>query len=238
MNFLDWTLLFYLVIHILVIQEYSSEFYIKLSTTVSLILLIFRCFLSLQIFQAFSAIIGIIIRIIFKLGPFFLIVLFFYTSTSIMYYSLDTSMENNLVLKNIYIWTIFAGIDDATFDVSLSVIPVIFGTAIISVVLMNILIAYLSNEYSRLEERQIIAGLKTKAELNLDIELVISFFKRIFSSKFRKSIQFHDRQYVHMMETWDSQEANLEFNVPLFQNNSLGYCNFFPQFYLVCQNKG
>ena len=216
MNFLDWTLLFYLVIHILVIQEYSSEFYIKLSTTVSLILLIFRCFLSLQIFQAFTAIIGIIISIIFKLGPFFLIVVFFYTSTSIMYYSLDTSMENISVFRNMYIWTIFAGIDNATFDVGLSVIPVIFGTAIISVVLMNILIAYLSNEYSRLEERQIIAGLRVKAELNLDIELVISFFKRIFSSKFRKSIKFYDLQYIRMMETWNSQENKLIFNVTLF----------------------
>ena len=104
-----------------------------------------------------------------------------------------------------YYWTLFAGIDDNAFNVQLSVIPILFGTIIISVILMNILIAYLSNEYSRLEEKQVLEGLKTKALFNLDIEIIIALFKRI-SKRNRIKNNYYDSQYDQMLKFWKNKD--------------------------------
>ena len=216
MNILDWVLLTYSSIHILIIYKSPNFLHVKLSLSFVLIMIFFRCFLGLQIFKAFTAIIGIINRILFKLGPFLLIVGFFYCSTSVMFYALDSSMDKITVFRDMYYWTIFGGIDDAAFQIGLSAIPIFFGTFIISIVLMNILIAYLSNEYSRLEERQVIADLQTKAELNLDVEVVISLFKRVFSPSFKNSLKCRNNRYRKMMAQWASQNDNLSFKVFVF----------------------
>ena len=202
-------MLAYLLVHILVIEEYVSEIYVNLSNTVCLFLLIFRCFIGLQVIKSFTAMIGIIIQIIFKMGPFFIIVLFFYLSTSVMFYMMDTNEDPLSVFRSMYIFTIFAGIDGESFDINLSVIPVLFGTIMIAIVLMNILIAYLSNEYSRLEERQVIESLKTKAELNFVIEVVISMLKRLFSKKFREAIRYHENQFNKIMKNFYLNESKI-----------------------------
>lgn len=46
-----------------------------------------------------------------------------------------------------------------------------------TIVLMNILIAYLSNLFSRLEDAQKLNDLKEKAVLILDLEIIVMFFK-------------------------------------------------------------
>ena len=218
MNVLDWILLIYSILHILIIQKLENELHSKLSLSIVLILIFFRCFLGFQILKLFTAIIGIINGILFKLGPFLLIVGFFYCTTAIVFFSLDTSADKITVLRDMYYWTIFGGIDDAAFQIQLSAIPIFFGTFIISILLMNILIAYLSNEYSRLEERQVFEDLQTKAELNLDVEMVISFLKRLFSKSFRKSFQFRNQQYKKMMNVLAN--SNKKFlKVIFFLNN-------------------
>ena len=123
-----------------------------------------------------------------------------------MFYSLDLESEKTIIFRDMYYWTIFGGIDDNAFEVDLSGIPIIFGTFLISIVLMNILIAYLSNEYSRLEERQVIADLQTKAGFNLDMEVVISMFKWMFNSNFRNDMKIKNRNYWHIMNKWGSSE--------------------------------
>jgi hypothetical protein len=75
--------------------------------------------------------------------------------------------------------------------------------------LMNILIAYLSNEYSRMEDRQVIEGLQTKASLCLDIEVVIALFKRSFSSRFRRLAAFRDSQYNSVMRRWSKLDHHI-----------------------------
>ena len=192
------------IVHILVIEQLKLPTEQKMSLCIILVLIFFRCFLSLQIFKAFTAVVGIIIRILFRLGPLLTIVLLFYVGTSLMFLSLQTEMESLTVFRDMYYWTIFGGIDDNAFELSLSGIPIVFGTCIISILLMNILIAYLSNEYSRLEDRQVIENLQTKAILNLDIEIVVGLFKYLFSKRFRDSIQFRHDEYFRLMNRWNS----------------------------------
>ena len=72
----------------------------------------------------------------------------------------------------VYYWVIFGGIGESDFKLDLSMIPLVVGPIFIGIILMNIMIGFLSNEYSRLEEVQKIKNLVYKAEMNLDIEII------------------------------------------------------------------
>ena len=50
----------------------------------------------------------------------------------------------------------------------------------VTIILLNILIAFLSNEFSRMEDQQQINTLKKKASLILDVELIFKLFRELF----------------------------------------------------------
>ena len=75
--------------------------------------------------------------------------------------------------------------DDFTTQ-SYVTIAVVFGTVIVTIVMLNILIAFLSNEFSRLQDEQKINDLKEKASMMLDMEVILWFFKYIITRKITK----------------------------------------------------
>jgi hypothetical protein len=99
-----------------------------------------------------------------------------------------------------YIWLIHGGIDDSTFSTNLTYIPIMFGTILVTIILMNIMIAYLSNEYSRLEEKQHLDDIRGKAQINIKLELIIRYFKLVFNKKFRQNQKFRDHHYANMIK--------------------------------------
>ena len=104
-----------------------------------------------------------------------MIVLILYLFTCIMLFYLNISISKSNLLQDMYYWIFFGGIDDTAFDIYLSFIIIIFRTFF--KIIINIFIAYLSNQYSGLEDSQVLENLKTKAKLKLEIEVLISFFR-------------------------------------------------------------
>ena len=86
-----------------------------------------------------------------------------------------------------YLWTLFGAIEGEDFTSGQFVtIAILFGTIIVTIILLNILIAYLSNVFSRLEEQQLVNDLKEKASMILDMEIISWFFKFRITGKVAK----------------------------------------------------
>jgi hypothetical protein len=76
---------------------------------------------------------------------------------------------------------LFGGIEKSDLDInSSSSIVIVVGTLFITIILLNILIAYLSNLFSRLEQEQKKKKLQGQADIILDTEVLIYCFKKIF----------------------------------------------------------
>jgi hypothetical protein len=152
-----------------------------------MIIVYYRAFSYLQMLDVFTALVGIINIIIQKLIIFFIILFYFYIATGLLIYKIDP--ENNLKMSfmHAYYFTLFGGVDDNSFTMfSYVSIPIVFGTLMVSVILLNVLIAFLSNLFSRLEEQQLVNDLKEKAGLLLDLEVVVMFFKYFLTGKLRR----------------------------------------------------
>lgn len=104
------------------------------------------------------------------------------------------------LFKFMYIWLIHGGIDEDTFEKKINYLPIMFGTILVTIILMNIMIAYLSNEYSRLEQKQHLDDIRNKAKINLKLELIIRYFKYIFQKSFREKEKYRERRYANMIK--------------------------------------
>ena len=145
-----------------------------------LIMVFYRGFSYLKIIKAFTSLVGIVDTVIRKMVVFFFILLYFYLATGFIYAQVDTSFNLSSYLVTSYIWVLFGGIEQDDFDSNgLKSIPIFFGTIIVTIILLNILIAYLSNLFSRLEDRQFQEELKERANIILDSEIFIFFMKNL-----------------------------------------------------------
>lgn len=89
----------------------------------------------------------------------------------------------------------FGNIEADSFETPLFTVPILFGTLMIGIFLLNLLIAYMNNEFSRMESQQIIDSWREKARLNCQLELVILGLKNALrSSPFRK---FGERDHIY-----------------------------------------
>ena len=171
-----------LLTHVATILYFTLLFYEYNSMSnqlvgMAIILLIFyRGFFLLRIFSAFTSLVGIINTVIKKLVSFFLILFYAYLMIIILMSKLSNTGTIDHI-RDVYYWVFLGGIGGESFDMKYSAIPIIIGSLVITVVLLNILIAYLSNVFSRLEDQQKVTDLKEKADLILDIEMLVRFFK-------------------------------------------------------------
>ena len=191
-NIFDWMVIIATIINLAKHDTSKTETWFRIFTIIMMMLIYYRCFMYFTVFQTFRALIGMINIIIIKLVPFALVLVFFYIVTSIMMIYIDTETTHKLHFTNVYYWVLFGGIDDGAFAASYSVFAVAFGTLLVGIVLLNILIAYLSNVFSALEEQQNVDSMKGMAALSLDIELIISLFQSICSSHFRFKKTYRD----------------------------------------------
>jgi hypothetical protein len=183
-----------LVMSYLFIPDINQNHYqVKLLYLFVLFLLFFRSITHLSIFPPFTSIIKIVSMIIIKMIPFLIMVFVFYVSVVFMVIYIRNE-DNNEDGENdklsisdcfirVYYWVIFGGLGEGDFKLDLSMVPLIIGPIFIGVILMNIMIGFLSNEYSRLEEIQKIKNLIYKAEMNLDIEILFYLVRSLLKIK-------------------------------------------------------
>lgn len=142
-----------------------------------IILTYYRGFSFLRIFDTFITLVGMINIIIRQLLSFFVILGYAYFTVSMLVIKMDNSNKIGLRFQDVFTWVLFGSVEDVAFDVQFSYIAIVFSALFITIVLLNILIAYLSNLFSRLEDQQKVSSLKEKAILILDFELIARFFR-------------------------------------------------------------
>lgn len=183
-----------LVLPYVFIPKLSLNIYeVKLLYLFVLFLLFFRSITHLSIIPTFTSIIKIVNMIIIKMIPFLIMVFVFYVSVVFMVIYIrnedhnSDDVDDKLTISDcfirVYYWVIFGGLGESDFKLDLSMVPLIIGPVFIGVILMNIMIGFLSNEYSRLEEIQKIKNLMYKAEMNLDLEIIFYLFRSLFKYK-------------------------------------------------------
>ena len=214
----DWLSKISCMVFIFLPTDLTNEDGPRLFLVILMVLLFFRMYYLLSLLTFLTTQIQIINQIIIRVVPFFFIIVFFYASTTIMMMFIDTKGTPVIeYFRDIYYWILFGGFDGGAFEQKFSVIPVIFGTVMVGILLFNILIAYLSNEFSRLEEQQVINGLKAKARMNLRIELIICFFKNGFKKinnlsdsetvKFERIRKVYNREIPEFVENTQVKQA-------------------------------
>ena len=150
-----------------------------------LITMYYRSFSQLRIFDSFTMIVGMINTILLETRNFFFILFFFFVASSFLLLKLKTEKKIDVELTEMYIWGVFGGIDLDAFNESpkYAYIPIVFGTILITIVLLNILIAYLSEIFATLESKQQVLEMKEKAGLALDSEVIKYLFRHSCGNK-------------------------------------------------------
>lgn len=193
LNIIDMATVPLVLFYIFIPFSTHKNYHVKLVYLFVLFLLFFRSITHLSVIPTFTSIFKIVNVIIVKMVPFLIMVFVFYVSVVFMVIYIRNE-DNNLDDVNdklsisdcfirVYYWVIFGGLNQEDFKLDLSMVPLIIGPVFIGVILMNIMIGFLSNEYSRLEELQKIKNLVYKAEMNLDIEIIFYLFRSLFKIK-------------------------------------------------------
>ena len=193
-NWLDWLIFIATIIITFIESNLSGDTAFIIITTFNLLLIYYRLFIYLKVFDSFTVFVGIINIIIVKLIPFFIILGLFFTSSAFMLMFLQKTTSPSKIFMDAYADFMFGAVSSTSFEPSHSFIPVIFGTVFIGIILLNILIAYLSNVFSRLEGEQRIDNLREKSNLILDFESIISIFRRMargFNWRFKAKAELY-----------------------------------------------
>ena len=177
-----------------------------------LILVYYRGFGLLRIFGPFTTLVGMINTIINKLVVFFVILFYAYFMVVVLMMKLEHVDKFDIHIRDVYYWMILGGIESDAFDIQLSYLPVVFGSLIITIVLLNILIAFLSNVFSRLEDQQKVNALREKAFLILDFELVVRLFKYVLPGtiKLDRKLDHLKSEQIFSVKKFDFSEVNRE----------------------------
>ena len=200
-NYVDWCLFGILLTYFLRYHQDTDSVTNKLLGTLSLVVMYYRSFTHLRVFGAFTTLIGMINVIIQKLMVFFALLLYFYATTGLLMIKLDPTQDKLKSIQSAYVWTMFGGVESSDFDdFNYGSIAIIFGTLIVTVVLLNILIAFLSNLFSRLEDQQRANDLREKAQMMLDVEVIVLFFKYKITGRNLKLNRYEDYLELYPFE--------------------------------------
>lgn len=199
-NYFDWINLIGTLAYSTGLFSQSADVAVKVYNVIILILVFYRGFSFLRIFEIFTTLIGMVKIIIRRLTVFFLLLGYVYLCSSILVIKLTGTGNLVKTFGDVYYWIVLASIEDNAFDRPYSAIPIVLGSMFVTIVLLNILIAYLSNLFSRLEEQQKVQELKERAALILDLEVLIMFFKYGITGKNRLRREFEIETYKMMLK--------------------------------------
>jgi hypothetical protein len=184
------------------LDDHTDELYSRITAFFLLVFIYYRGLLFLQIFDAFTTLIGIINTIIKELLSFFFVLFYAYVMIVVLVNKLDKSNDVYVKFRDTYYWAILGGVDDDAFEgkEEIFLAAVLIGSLFVTIILLNILIAYLSNLFSRLEDQQRVSDLKQKALLVLDFETMIRFMKYRTSGIIHLERRLEDVRYQEMMQ--------------------------------------
>jgi hypothetical protein len=157
-----------------------------------LLLIYYRGFSYLRLFDSFTSMIGMINTIVGESAAFFTTLFYAYFVVFFLLIRVDPGDSILNKLRDAYIFSLFGGVEQDHFEAKYIFFPMVIGTMIVTIILLNVLIAFMSNIYDREARRQEITSMKEKASMLLDLEVYISLFKSIFE-KIKK--KYNDEEY-------------------------------------------
>jgi hypothetical protein len=161
------------------------------------------------VFDTFTNTVGMVNTILQELVVFMFILFYFFLSTGVLMMFLNPHYSYKRNIANAYVFSLFGGIEGTDFSLyPFITIPIVFGTIMISIMLLNILIAFLSELFSRLEDKQKSDNLKEKAQMILDVEMIKYFFKRICKKKINKQNGVNAVDNNNKSNTLQNEEEN------------------------------
>ena len=186
-NYIDWAVFILLLVYFFVYHDQPDSNANKVIAPMSLVFVYYRNFSHLRVIDQFTTLVGMINIIIQKLVFFFIIMIYFYIASAFLMIRLLPEQSKLTSFRTAYLWTLFGAIEEEDFASGCFVtIAILFGTIIVTIILLNILIAYLSNVFSRLEDQQKVNDLKEKASMIQDMEIILWFFKFRITGKVAK----------------------------------------------------
>lgn len=144
-----------------------------------MLLIYYRGFSYLRFFDSFTSMIGMINTIVGESVAFFAMLFYAYFVIFFLLIRVDPGDGVLNKLRDAYIFTLFGGVEQDHFEAKYIFFPIVIGTMIVTIILLNVLIAFMSNVYNRMELRQEITSLKEKASMLLDLEVYMSLFKKL-----------------------------------------------------------
>lgn len=165
-------------------------------------MVVVRFFSYFRIVKVFSKEVGLVTLTTKKMFWFLLVIAYFYVCFSVMSQMVNIRGSVSGTFISMYVWGILAGTEAEHFEeFPYAEVIIILGTVFITIVLLNILIAYLSNVFSRLEEEQEINLIREKAAMILDVETIVYFFKHVLRRKkqSRKKDLYNDASHRELV---------------------------------------
>lgn len=179
-NYIDVVALILAFSFFMKLHEQATEGAAIFIALILMLLIYYRGFSYLRFFDSFTYMIGMINTIVGESAAFFTTLFYAYFVVFFLLIRVDPGDDILNKLRDAYIFTLFGGVEQDHFEAKYIFFPMVIGTMIVTIILLNILIAFMSNIYNREEERQEITSLKEKASMLLDLEVYISLFKKIF----------------------------------------------------------
>jgi hypothetical protein len=140
-----------------------------------------------------------------QLVVFFIVLFYAYFMIAMLMIRLDNSDNFNIRFQEVYYWVFLGSVEGEAFDIEFSYISIVIGSVFLTIVMLNILIAYLSNLFSRLEDQQKVNSLRQKALLILDFEMFARLFKfHIFgipklAEKYEDLVSYHEMNNTELI---------------------------------------
>ena len=193
-------------------------FFENLIGLVILVLMLFRCVSFTSFFEPFAVIFEVFKAIIWKTSKFFVILIWFFFLSVVLVLKLrplSTSDPEKSALsqffeemENMLFWGVFRSINAQAFDFhDLAFLPVLFGSIILNIILLNFLIAYFVRIFNEIESKKKIITAKERAIIMLRWEVIIHFFKYL---RYRKSPKYSISKdyYDDIHKKWIQADLN------------------------------
>lgn len=180
--------------------DWYNENVLNLFHIITLFVFYFRCTTYLKAFETLNPIVTMIYTVAFDIWDIILVLIVLIVGFSLLFLKAQSEQEvskNFGQLLSLNYFSFFGDVDMSVVDdnnyVSWTVL--IFATLFITFIMSNFIIARMSNNYDRMEQRQIEVTLKEKARLILEFET----FLNIFPSYRQKMRNLYRKKYYTLV---------------------------------------
>ena len=195
-NYIDFIALIFSFLFFISFHEQATQDGSVFIALILMLLIYYRGFSYFRFFDSFTSMIGIINTIVAESLSFFGVMFYTYFVILFLLYRVEPSDQFINKMRDAFIFTFFGGVEQDHFEAKYIFFPIFVGTMIMTIILLNVLIAFMSNVYNKMEQMQSVLSLKEKASMLLDLEVYISLFVKIINRfKTRKLDEEETEEY-------------------------------------------